>query len=123
MKHMNTFLLAVLGFTLALLPASMQAKWQDYCQELHWACGSAAPDEELVKVIANQVVFIIESVLGVVAVLAVIWGSVMISTSGFNEENRNKGKNMIIVAIVGTMLAILAVEILHFFFIAINDAL
>ena len=93
-----------------------------YCEQLHWACGSSAPGSDLVARLANQTVVIIQSLLASIAVLGVMWGRVLIATSGAKEENRDKGKNIIIAVLIGTVLAILATEIIGFVFVNLSNA-
>lgn len=111
-------------FILGLLAGTAQAQdvVDKYCDELSPFCNSGLGTSVFVQRLADQAIFMIEGLIGAVAVVAVIWGGFLLATSGVNEENRNKGKSVITTAIVGTVLAIVAAEIVRFVFVLVATA-
>jgi hypothetical protein len=107
---------------LAPIPASSASAIDKYCSALHWACSSGDVTNNFVARIANQSMALIQSILGAVAVVAIIYAGVLIATSGANEEGRNKGKNIIITTVTGVILAIIATEVIGFAFVSFGNA-
>lgn len=98
-----------------LVPHVSAASWQKYCESLHWACADPAGVDFLAR-LANQAIILMNSFIGALAVLGVMWGAALIATSGANEDGRNKGKEIIKTVLIGTIAAILATNILGYIF-------
>ena len=89
----------------AIVPTALaQSPIKDYCQELHPGCGAGSA---FVIQLANRVIDVVSSVVGIAAVLAFLWGAVKIITSGGGDEGRNQGKNIIIAALAGVFFALM----------------
>ena len=115
----------ILTFIIRLLyivPIAHADAIDKYCSALHWACGTAGVSQDFAARVANQVIYLIQSILAVVAVVAIIWGGTLLASSGASEENRNKGKNIIISTVIGVILAILATEAVGFAFTVFRAA-
>ena len=56
---------------------------------------------------AMRVIAIISEVIGAAAVIMIIYGGLKIAMSRGNDEGRTQGKNIIIAALVGVVLAML----------------
>lgn len=82
-----------------------------YCQSLHPGCGSGTA---YIAQIANQTVDVISDFIGGVAVLAFIWGAVRMAASGGNEEGKTAGRNIMIGAVVGIVLALMGKALVLF---------
>lgn len=75
-------------------------------------CTSASANGSFQKV-ASQVVNIFSIVVGIVAVIMVIWGGFKYITSGGDSGNVSGAKNTLIYAIIGLMIVALAQFIVH----------
>lgn len=116
---MYNALLTLLGFIITNVQAQ---SFNKYCTSLHWACDPSTSGDTFFSRVANQAVSVIEGFLGAIAVAAIIWGGALLVTSGANEENRAKGKSIIINTIVGVTLAILATEFVQFIYALVSAA-
>jgi len=63
---------------------------------------------------AAHVITIISELIGGAAVVMLLWGALKIATSGGNDEGRTQGKNIIIAAIVGVVLALISYVAVQF---------
>lgn len=75
-----------------------------YCLTLHPGCGAG---RWFIVQIANQVIKMISTTIGGVAVVAFVWGTIRIVSSGGNDEGRNQGKSIITAALIGVFLALM----------------
>ncbi|OGJ59751.1 hypothetical protein A2881_00570 [Candidatus Peribacteria bacterium RIFCSPHIGHO2_01_FULL_55_13] len=104
-------------FSLALLPASAAAtawnpQWNKF--RIPIAGAGMSPGSGLLIALANQWYnFLFGLVMGT-CVIAVIWGASTMQGTAIEEGNREKGKKIIIDALVGLVLAILAAGIVNF---------
>ena len=76
-------------------------------------CAQPKEDREVGKVIA-QVINVVLSVLGIVAVLVIIIGGLMYATSAGDANKASRAKNMILYAVIGLAAAGLAWVIVGF---------
>lgn len=81
-------------------------------------------EEAFVQVPAEQVVVNVimwmMSILGIIAVGFIIWGGIMYATSGGNEEQITRAKKILLWAIVGLVIAILALVIARLVTVAVT---
>lgn len=75
--------------------------------------GCSSPGVSINDVI-KSVVNIISGIVGVVAVIMIIWGGFKYITSGGDSSNVSGAKNTIIYAIIGLVIVALAQLIVHF---------
>jgi hypothetical protein len=129
-KLKNLILLAFAGSTLfapVLLPAIASASvnnaiTQGVCQGVNNAvsggngtgCGTAGQGNTDLSVIAKKIINILSIIVGIVAVIMIIWGGFKYITSGGDTGNVSGAKNTLIFAIVGLIIVALAQFIVHF---------
>ena len=80
------------------------------------ATGSACNDKTAsgsISSIANNVVNIFSIVVGVIAVIMIIWGGFKYITSGGDSGNVSAAKNTLIYAVVGLIIVALSQFIVH----------
>lgn len=107
---MSTILLKIQAFFVPLAHANQS--WLDtYCQALHPGCGAGSA---FIAQLAYRVADIVLDVIGGVATIMFLWGALQITISGFHEEGKNQGKQIITAAIVGIFLAVVGNAILDF---------
>lgn len=126
MKIKFIILASVLGFMAVALPFSVQAQnnLTPECQKLMDQIEANSQGDfnyfELAKQLPkycnegqvyNKVVSFLYYILGIAAVLSIIYGGYMYTTAGSNDSRRTKGKNIIMYTIAGVVLALLAVVI------------
>lgn len=106
-----------LSFILYWLVETVHAEALDniskYCLGLHTACGGAIDSDFVVRV-ANQLIMLISDVISGAALIAILWGGIRIITSGGNDEGRTQGQSIILAAIVGLGLSIIAHAVVIF---------
>ncbi len=72
--------------------------------------GNDTPLEEQIKTVVNVLLFI----LGVIAVIMIIIGGIRYTTSNGDQANVKAAKDIILYAVVGLVVAILAYAIVNF---------
>lgn len=126
MKLRNIILSFVFALMFVVVPFSVQAQnnLSPECQKLMDQIEANSKGDfnyfELAKQLPkycnegqvyNKVVNFLYYIVGIAAVLSIIYGGYMYMTAGSNDSRRTKGKNIIIYTIAGVALAILAVVI------------
>ncbi len=91
--------------------AHAQNFFQYYCEQLGQYCGSG--QAFVIQVASHIEQLIIQFIVGA-AVLAVIYGGLRMIISGGDDSKRDEGKNIMIVALTGLVLAIAAHAIIQF---------
>ena len=84
---------------------------QIYCQALGTSCGTG---RSFLIDLASTVEALIVTLIGGAAVLAVIYGGILIITSSLDESKRETGKKVIEVALIGLVFALLAHSVVIF---------
>lgn len=75
-----------------------------YCQSLHPGCGAGS---SYIAQIANQLVDVLSDFIGGVAVIVFMYGAVRMAASGGNEEGKTAGRNVMMAAVAGMVLALM----------------
>ena len=78
------------------------------------ACGSGGSTNVDLSTIAKKVINILSIIVGIVAVIMIIYGGFKYITSGGDTGNVSGAKNTLIFAIVGLIIVALAQFIVHF---------
>lgn len=76
------------------------------------SCTNQSADGSIAK-IANNVVNIFSIIVGVIAVIMIIWGGFKYITSGGDSGNVSAAKNTLIYAVVGLIIVALSQFIVH----------
>ncbi|MFA6259601.1 MAG: hypothetical protein WCX29_03270 [Candidatus Peribacteraceae bacterium] len=106
---MLRILLPILG---SVLP-SAHANWIcDYAGNLHPDCGAGTA---FLSGLALRIGALLFEVIGGFATIMFLWGALKIVTSGGNDEGRNKGKEIIIAALIGVFLAVIGHLVVQYF--------
>lgn len=77
-------------------------------------CGTAGSGGTDLSTIASKIVNLFSIVVGIIAVIMIIYGGFRYITSGGESSNVGNAKNTIIFAIVGLIIVALAQFIVHF---------
>jgi hypothetical protein len=77
-------------------------------------CANAQASETTLSDIIKLIINIVSVIVGVVAVVMIIWGGLKYITSGGDSSNVSSAKNTIIYAIVGLVIVALAQFIVRF---------
>jgi hypothetical protein len=102
---------SLMAFT--ALPAAAQSR-QAVCEGVAAVGGSCGGGSGAVNNVIRQVVNILSSIVGVVAVIMIIWGGFKYVTSGGDSANVSGAKSTILYAIVGLIVVALAQAIVRF---------
>ena len=105
------YVLAAFHHWLIDTAAAQQTPISDYCGQLHPGCGAG---KFFIIQLANRAIDLISTVIGAAAVVMIIWGAIRIITSGGNDEGKTQGRQIIINALIGLALAVLAKVIVYF---------
>lgn len=99
------------------VPAAYSADAADGVDRLkkYWSIfGDGAGGSNLLIAFAERVAEMVFLLIGGISVIGVLQGAIKIVTSGGNDEGRNKGKTMIISALIGVGLAVLGTALVAF---------
>jgi len=123
MKKIFLSLVILLSSTFSALPGTVLAAnaVEQACSGLNSlspsnSCGTG---QASVNNIVASVTKLISYIVGAVAVLVIIFAGFRFITSGGSNENTNSARNMILYAIIGLAVAVLAQLIVHY---AINTS-
>lgn len=126
-KFKNIILAAMMVFSMSapvLVPAAVYADSisDSLCQGTNEAAGNGSsttgctaqnPNDSL-KSVASKIVNLLSIVVGIVAVVMIIWGGFKYITSGGDSSNVSGAKNTLVYAIVGLIIVALAQFIVHY---------
>jgi hypothetical protein len=117
MKRILFSLALIIGFgipVLAAVPVGAINVFQDACsgQTNNTVCNATAKDD--VKTVIKNIINTLLYVLGAVAVIVIVIAGILYVISGGETANVTKAKNMLLYAIIGLVVAILAYAIVNF---------
>jgi TRAP-type C4-dicarboxylate transport system permease small subunit len=114
LKNMLISLVAITGLALVAVPAGAVNVFEA-CTGVqnNTVCEATKTDTSAGDAIRN-VVNVLLYLLGATAVIVIVVGGIMYSTSGGESANVTKAKNMIMYAVIGLVLALLAYAIVNF---------
>jgi len=118
MKYLKQILLslvAISGLALTAVPAGAVDVFSGACSGVtnNVVCDATKKDTSAGDAIKN-VVNVLLYLLGATAVIVIVVGGIMYATSGGESANVTKAKNMIMYAVIGLVLALLAYAIVNF---------
>lgn len=120
MKYIKQIILSLVlmgGVGLVLMPSPVSAVdvYKDACGAStvgNPICDSTKTDD--IGVIIKNVVNVLLYLLGATAVIIIIIAGIMYTTSGGNPTGVTRAKNMLLYAVVGLVVALLAYAIVNF---------
>jgi hypothetical protein len=114
-KNILISLVAVAGLALVAVPAGAVDVFEGACSGVtnNAVCDATKTDTSAGDAIKN-VVNVLLYLLGATAVIVIVIGGIMYATSGGESANVTKAKNMILYAVIGLVLALLAYAIVNF---------
>jgi hypothetical protein len=120
MKYLKQIILSLVmltGVAFVVAPVSVGAVdvFSSACSGVtnNTVCDATKQDTSAADAIKN-VINVLLYVLGAVAVIVIVIGGIMYTTSGGESANVTKAKNMILYAVVGLVVALLAYAIVNF---------
>jgi hypothetical protein len=123
LKRVSQTLLLVpalaIGVSFVAAPVANVAAADDATYTLDGSKNASKPDDVPTNFEGNQgiiktIVNIMLYIIGIACVIMLIYGGIRYATSGGNEKGITSGKNTIMYAIIGLIIAILAYAIVNF---------
>jgi hypothetical protein len=115
LKQIIVSVVAILGLTFVAVPVGAVDVFSGACSGVtsNTVCAATSSDAGAGAAIKN-VINVLLYLLGAAAVIVIVIGGIMYATSGGESANVTKAKNMILYAVVGLVIALLAYAIVNF---------
>jgi len=114
MKRFIISLIILISLFLLVIPAQAQQGLIDRLTEQLGGRQKGVFVETPAETVFVNIIMWIMSIIGIICVAFIIWGAVMYAISGGNEEQITRAKKILFYAIIGLVIAILALTIAQF---------
>ena len=94
----------------------VSSMWSSICSTLPF-CGLSAAT--LPGFIATRVIMIVQSIITSVAIIMIIWASVQLSTSQLDDSKIEEAKKIIMYALIGIVLSMIASTFLQYLMVTV----
>ena len=111
---MSMALVAGLGFAAAPAPVLAINVFEEACRGASDSAVCSDVNNDEAGNIVNTIVNVLLYILGAIAVIMIVIGGIMYTTSGGDAGNIKKAKDTILYSVVGLVVAILAFAIVNF---------